>query len=189
MALVGVSAPFIVKDVAATKGTALLDVFLVIGFAGAIVLVERIGRVALQLIGFAMMAVALCILAVSDQLPGGAEAHIGLVIVGFALFNTFMNMGPNATTFALPAEVFPSEMRAAGHGFAAAWGKFGAAIGTFLFVLLAHIGEVPLLYAIAGTSVLAFIVTFVFRIETRGRSLHEVSGAEVAAVAPRVSPP
>jgi MFS family permease len=82
MALAGAGADFIVEDIASTKGTALLDVFLVIGFGLAIVLVDRIGRIPLQLIGFAMMAVALCVLAVSDQLPGGAEAHLGLVIVG-----------------------------------------------------------------------------------------------------------
>lgn len=50
-----------------------------------------------------------------------------------ALFNTFMNAGPNATTYAIPAEVFPSEVRAAGHGFAAGCGKLGAALGVFLF--------------------------------------------------------
>jgi hypothetical protein len=32
-------------------------------------------------------------------------------------------MGPNATTYALPAEVFPSDIRAAGHGFAAGAAK------------------------------------------------------------------
>jgi hypothetical protein len=62
-----------------------------------------------------------------------------MVVIGFALFNTFMNLGPNSTTFTLPAEVFPSEMRAAGHGFATGCGKLGAAMGTFLFpVLLAR---------------------------------------------------
>ncbi|UUN30392.1 MFS transporter [Streptomyces sp. FIT100] len=98
---------------ASTEGTAALDVFLVIGFGLAILLVDRVGRVPLQLTGFAVMTGALCLLAATAQLSGGAEAHLVLVFLGFALFNTFMNMGPNATTFALPAEVFPAEVRAA----------------------------------------------------------------------------
>ncbi|GAA1183532.1 hypothetical protein [Pseudonocardia alaniniphila] len=49
-----------------------------------------------------------------------------------------VNAGSNATTFALPAEVFPSEIRTAGHGFAAAAGKLGAAIGGLLFPVVRH---------------------------------------------------
>ncbi|GAA3063111.1 MFS transporter [Streptomyces glomeratus] len=98
--------------------------------------------------------------------------------------------GPNATTFTLPAEVFPSEMRAAGHGFAAGCGKLGAALGTFLFpVLLAGIGEAALLYAVAGACACGFLVTFAFRVETRGHSLDELSGAQAIALAPRITPP
>lgn len=190
LALAGPDATFISDDIASTEGTALLDIFLVVGFLLAILLVERLGRIPLQLLGFAMMVVALCLLAVADQLPGGGNAHLWLVLTGFAMFNTFMNLGPNATTFALPAEVFPSEVRAAGHGFAAGCGKLGAALGTFLFpVLLADVGESALLFGIACTTALAFVVTYLFRIEPRGRSLDEVSGAEAAAIAPRVTPP
>ncbi|MGW1729123.1 MFS transporter [Streptomyces sp. NPDC002306] len=190
LSLAGANTTFIADDIASTTGTALLDIFLAIGFALAILLVDRVGRVPLQLTGFAVMALALCVLAVADQLPGGAGAHLGMVAIGFALFNTFMNLGPNATTFTLPAEVFPSEMRTAGHGFAAGCGKLGAALGTFLFpVLLADVGESALLYGVAVICALGFVITFAFRVETRGRSLDELSGAQVAAVAPRVSPP
>ncbi|WP_089227989.1 MFS transporter [Actinacidiphila glaucinigra] len=190
LALGGANATFIAEDIASTEGTALLDVFLVLGFVLAILLVERVGRVPLQLAGFAVMAVALCLLAVAESLPGGGDGHLPLIFVGFALFNTFMNLGPNATTFALPAEVFPSEVRSAGHGFAAACGKLGAALGTFLFpVALDAVGTPALLYAVAATSALAFIVTWVFRIEPRGRSLEELSGADTATLAPRVTPP
>ncbi len=190
LALAGSDATFLANDIASTEGTALLDLFLVLGFLGAIFFVERVGRVRLQLLGFAMMAVALGILALAEGLNGGGSAHIGIVIAGFALFNTFMNLGPNATTYALPAEVFPSEVRAAGHGFAAGCAKLGAALGVFLFpILLTDIGTSALLLIIAGGCALAFVVTAVFAIEPRGRSLNEVSGAEIAEVAPRPAPP
>ncbi|MFD7611594.1 MFS transporter [Streptomyces sp. NPDC059828] len=189
-ALGGANATFIADDIVSTEGTAALDVFLVVGFALAIALVDRVGRVPLQLVGFAMMTFALCLLAVSDELHGGSPAHLAMVFTGFAVFNVFMNTGPNATTFVLPAEVFPADVRAAGHGFAAGCGKAGAALGTFLFpVLLADIGQSALLYGIAATSALAFVVTLVFRIEPAGRSLDELTGEEATAVAPRVAPP
>jgi MFS family permease len=183
-------ATFISDDIASTKGTALLDVCLVIGFAIAILNVERLGRVRLQLIGFAVMTVSLCILGLAEGLKGGGDAHLGLVVVGFALFNTFMNAGPNATTYALPAEVFPSEIRAAGVGFAAASAKLGAAIGVFLFPILEDaMGTSALLFCIAGACLIAMAVTYGFRIETRGRPLDEISGHTLAQLAPRPVPP
>jgi MFS family permease len=190
LAIHGADTTFIADDIASTEATAALDVFLPLGFATAIVLVDRLGRIPLQLTGFAMMAVALCVLAVSELLEGGGESHIPMVVVGFALFNFFMNAGPNATTFALPAEVFPSEIRAAGHGFAAASAKFGAALGVFLFpTLLADLGTSALLFGVAGCCLLALAVTAALRIEPKGRTLEELAGEEVAEVSPRPAPP
>jgi hypothetical protein len=190
LALAGPDATFLSDDIASTRGTAALDVFLVLGFVAAIFLVERVGRIPLQLTGFAMMAVALCVLGVADGLPGGGEAHIGLVIAGFVIFNTFMNAGPNATTYALPAEVFPCELKAAGHGFAAAMAKFGAALGVFLFPILQDtMGTSALLFVIAGACMIGFAVTFALRIEPRGRSLDDVSGRTLAELQPHPVPP
>jgi MFS family permease len=186
----GANTTFISDDIASTKGTAALDIFLVVGFLIAMWLVDRVGRIPLQVVGFGMMTVALVLLAVVEGLPGGGSAHIALVFVGFALFNTFMNAGPNATTYTLAAEVFPSEIRAAGQGFAAACAKAGAALGVFLFpILMDDIGTSALLAIVAGASALALVVTLAFRIETRGRALDEVSGAELAQLRPRPTPP
>lgn len=101
-----------------------------------------------------------------------------MVVVGFAFFNTSMNAGPNATTYALPAEVFPSEVRAAGHGFAAGCGKLGAAIGVFLFpILQTSIGNSALLYLVAAGCMIGLLVTLIFRIEPKGQSLDALRGA------------
>ena len=180
---------FIADSITATKGTAALDIFLVIGFVIAIILVDRVGRIPLQVTGFAMMAIALCILAYAEGLPGGGNDNLALVFVGFALFNTFMNAGPNATTYTLAAEVFPSEVRAAGQGFAAGMAKLGAALGVFLFpVLEVAVGTSALLYMIAGCCLVGLTVTWIFRIEPKGRSLDEVSGAALAPMATRPVP-
>ena len=63
---------------------------------------------------------------------GGAAAHVPLVFAGFVLFNLAMNAGPNATTFALAPELFPTGIRASASGFAAATAKVGATLGIFV---------------------------------------------------------
>ena len=168
----------------------MLDIFLVLGFIVAILTVERLGRIRLQTMGFAFMVVALIILGIATALPGGGNSHLWLVFLGFALFNFFMNAGPNATTYALPAEIFPSDIRAAGHGFAAGMAKLGAAIGVFLFpILMAEIGEAALLFLLAGLCAVALVVTVALRIEPAGKSLDELSGRVTTAVQPSPSPP
>ncbi|MCB9412818.1 MAG: MFS transporter [Actinobacteria bacterium] len=176
-ALTGANSTFLADDIAATEGTAVLDIFLVLGFITAILTVERLGRIRLQIVGFAAMAIGLVVLGTAAMLPGGGDDHLWLVFLGFALFNFFMNAGPNATTYALPAEVFPSEVRAAGHGFAAGAAKLGAAIGVFFFpIVLKDIGEGPLLFGLAVTCLVALAITAALRIEPRGRSLDDLAG-------------
>ena len=190
LALAGPNSTFIADDIASTEGTAFLDIFLVLGFVIAILSVERLGRVRLQLIGFACMAVGLCVLAWASSLPGGGDEHIALVFLGFAIFNLFMNAGPNATTYALPAEVFPSDVRAAGHGFAAGMAKLGAAIGVFFFpILLASVGQAALLYGLAAICIVAWVVTAALRIEPAGHSLDEISGRTLSGLKARPTPP
>jgi PHS family inorganic phosphate transporter-like MFS transporter len=46
----------------------------------------------------------------------------------------FANFGPNATTFVVPAELFPTKWKTTAHGFCAASGKAGAIIGGFGFL-------------------------------------------------------
>ena len=111
-----------------------------------------------------------------------------LVFAGFAIFNFFMNAGPNATTYALPAEVFPSEIRAAGHGFAAGMAKLGAALGVFLFpIMLESVKQWQLLTGLAGICLLGFVITLIYQIEPTGKSLDEVSGRKAGALAARAN--
>jgi len=129
-------------------------------------------------------------LAFTSSLPGGGDQHLAPIFIGFALFNFFMNAGPNATTYALPAEVFPSDIRSAGHGFAAGMAKLGAALGVFFFpLLLSTLGQPTLLYLLAVVCFAALAVTVIFRIEPAGKSLDELSGRSVSRLGARPTPP
>ena len=43
-----------------------------------------------------------------------------------------LNSGPSMTTYCVPAEAFPYEIRATYNGISAACGKLGAAVGAFM---------------------------------------------------------
>ena len=159
---------FIQEDMGSTAGTAILDLLLVVGFAIAIVFVDRVGRLPLQKAGFLGAAAGLGLL--------GAAAMSGnpmwLVIAGFALFNLTINAGPNSTTFLVPAEIYPTRLRATGHGFAASAGKFGAALGVFVLPILeSGLGTAVMVFVMAGVGLAGLAVTIVFGQETRGVSI------------------
>lgn len=172
-----VAKQLIASDILATEGAIVLDLFLVVGFVISIALVERVGRMRLQQVGFLGMTVGLLILSVSDLVPKD-EGHRWFVFAGFAIFNLLVNLGPNATTYLLAAELFPTNLRATGHGLASAAGKVGAVVGIFLLpVVLASLGLGTTMALAAGVGILGFLVTWVFGIETAGASLESTGSA------------
>ena len=160
------------NDILAAKGAALLDVLLVIGIIFAIFLADRVGRIRLQIVGFIGCAVGLGLAALSLNTHGAAATW--LLFGGFMLFNFMTNLGPNAQTYLLAGEVFPTKIRGRGAGFAASFAKIGAVLTAFLFpVLLKDVGIQTLLIGLIIASLLGAWVTWVYRIETAGRNLEE----------------
>jgi putative MFS transporter len=163
----------ILNDILAAKGAAMITTLLIIGIAFAVVLADIVGRIWLQVLGFIGCAAGLFIASMASNFSGGMQTAV--IFIGFMLFNFMTNIGPNAQTYLLAGEVFPTEIRGTGAGFAAAIGKIGAVSTAFLFpILLASIGTSALLYILVGTSLLGAVVTWVYRIETNGVSLAEI---------------
>ena len=88
-------------DMAAAKGTALIDILLIVGIVAAVWLADRVGRVRLQVIGFIGCAAGLLIAALSAGFDGTTK--LVLIFAGFMLFNFMTNMGPNAQTYLIAA--------------------------------------------------------------------------------------
>lgn len=152
------------RELASATGSAIVDLFLIAGFLIAVVCVERVGRIRLQIGGFIGMAIGLAILAASSGISADSTRNTAIVFLGFFVFNLTMNAGPNSTTFLLSGEVFPTPIRASGAGFAAAVAKAGAVLGAFgLPILQTSIGVAPLLTGLAGICLLAAVFTFAFR--------------------------
>ena len=137
----------------------------------AIRYVNRLGSIFMQIAGFIGCAIGLALAAVSDFVTIPALQTI-LVFIGFILFQFMTNAGPNAQTYLIAGEVFPTALRGSGAGFAAACGKAGAVLTAFLFpMLLDSYGHTPVLFALVICSLLGALVTSRFRIDSTGKSL------------------
>jgi putative MFS transporter len=150
------------------RAGAVLEGAFLLGIGGAILLADRWGRIPLQILGFLGCAVGL---AVAGAGAAGA-ANLPLLVGGLLLFQVMTNLGPNAQTYLLAGEVFPTPLRGLGAGMAAAAGKVGAVLTAFLFPsLMAAWGSARLLPLLALTSLLGAAITWHYRIETKGLEL------------------
>ncbi|WP_428533571.1 MFS transporter [Rhodopila sp.] len=163
----------IADGILAAKGAALITFLLIVGICFAVLLADRLGRIKLQIGGFIGCALGLLLASFSIDFEGSSK--ILLIFAGFMMFNFMTNIGPNAQTYLLAGEVFPTAVRGMGAGFAAAFAKIGAVATAFLFpILLVEIGTRALLYGLVVTSILGAIVTWIYRIETTGVNLDEI---------------
>lgn len=170
----------IANQILAAEGAALIDVLLILGIVAAVMLADRVGRIPLQILGFVGCAAGLLLASFSAHYDD--PARTALIFAGFMLFNFMTNLGPNAQSYLLAGEVFPTRIRGKGAGFAAGFGKMGAVLTAFLFpILLAEIGTSMLLYALAFTSILGALITWGFRIETKGVNLDRAHGQALDA--------
>jgi len=178
---VGLFTPVIlgaIRSSSKTTGPLATDLFLLFGFLVGLWAVPRFGRIHMQVIGFVGMTLGMLILVAPELAADGAAAHVWLVFAGFILFNLAMNAGPNATTFALAPELFPTSIRASAGGFAAAAAKVGATLGIFVLPQVkAHGGVAAVLVMMAIVSGLGAAVTAILAREVgeipEGRSIDE----------------
>jgi MFS family permease len=165
------------RDMMAAKGAALIDVLLIVGILFAVLLADRVGRIRLQVVGFIGCAAGLALAALSLHVGGAFSG--ALMFAGFMLFNFMTNAGPNAMTYLIAGEVFPTSLRATGAGFAASFAKIGAVLTAFLFpILLKDLGTDLLLLILVGTSIAGAIVTSAYAIETKGVNLERIGESE-----------
>lgn len=154
--------------------SSIIDLFLLLGFLLGLWSVARFGRIRMQLFGFAGMALGMSLLFIAASLPAGPAAHPGLVFLGFIIFNLLMNMGPNSTTYILPSELFPTQLRASGAGFAAASAKIGATLGVFFLpIVQSRLGLPGVLALMTGVSLLGLLFTYQFRVEGHNLTLEQ----------------
>ncbi len=163
----------IYDDMLAAKGAALIDILLIVGIFTAIFFVDKIGRIWLQVLGFIGCAFGLAVAALSSHFTG--DTKLAMVFAGFMIFSFMTNAGPNAMTYLIAGEVFPTNIRGMGAGFAASFAKIGAVLTAFLFPIFLHeFGTSLLLFCLVIASLLGALVTWAYRIETAGVNLEHI---------------
>ncbi|KAF3538540.1 hypothetical protein F2Q69_00023366 [Brassica cretica] len=141
-----------------------------------------------ELMGFFMMTVFMFAIAFPYDHWIKPDNRIGFVVM-YPLTFFFANFGPNATTFIVPAEIFPARLRSTCHGISAATGKAGAIVGAFGFLYAAQpqdktktdagyppgIGVKNSLIMLGVINFVGMLFTFLVP-EPKGKSLEELSG-------------
>ncbi|KAM0753099.1 phosphate permease [Meredithblackwellia eburnea MCA 4105] len=152
---------------------------LIPGYWVSFLLIDSWGRKPIQLLGFTMLTILLCIMGFAYHV---LVKHVAGFVVLYCLTNFFQNFGPNTTTFIVPGEVFPTRYRSTAHGISAASGKFGAIIAQVMAFKLKdrggtnnwinHILEIFALFMLTG------LLATILIPETKGKSLEELSGED-----------
>ncbi|CAF2091651.1 hypothetical protein BRARA_F03806 [Brassica rapa] len=161
------------------------------GYWFTVAFIDIMGRFAIQLMGFFFMTVFMFAIAFPYDHWIKPDNRIGFVII-YSLTFFFANFGPNATTFVVPAEIFPARLRSTCHGISAAAGKAGAIVGAFGFLYAAQskdktktdagyppgIGVKNSLIMLGVINFVGMLMTFLVP-ESKGKSLEELSGENV----------
>ncbi len=165
------------RDLSNALDSGKVDIFLLVGSLLSLWVVPRLGRIRMQIIGFAGMILGMALLLLAPNLSMNITSRFYLVLGGFILFNLFMTMGPNATTFILPTEMYPTQVRAFSAGFAAATAKIGATVSVFILPLIqANWGTSAVLLLMVVVSMLGLSMTWIFRVQGHGMTLEEHHG-------------
>ncbi|KAI9787695.1 MAG: Inorganic phosphate transporter pho84 [Geoglossum umbratile] len=98
------------------------------GYWVTVALCDTWGRKPIQLMGFTLLTVLFIVIGFAYH---KLSPHALLAL--YVLCQFFFNFGPNATTFIVPGECFPTRYRSTSHGISAGSGKIGAIVAQVVF--------------------------------------------------------
>jgi MFS transporter, putative metabolite transport protein len=152
------------NDASSPAGSVAITAAFAVGSFASMWAVDRFGRRALCIGGFAVAAIAFGLLAAGNP---------SIVVACFVAYAIAIGAA-SGLELIYPAELFPTAIRATAIGFAAAVSRTGAFLGTFaLPVFLAHYGITAVVVAAAALSVAGLGVSIRWAPETKGISLPE----------------
>jgi putative MFS transporter len=143
------------------------------GYFSAAYLVEKVGRK--PTLGSYLALSGLFTFVFAAAMPGVSLFGAGLSgfwpFLGGLLAASFFTLGAWGAIYAYTPELFPTEARGTGNGFAGGVGKIGAVLGPILAGALVEIGYLAALVPLAVAFVLGGLVVFAFGRETMGKPL------------------
>lgn len=156
----------------ATAGIGVVNVLMTIV---SMRLIDRVGRKPLLLTGIAGMVVTLAVLSLAFHLTmqAGALAWIAVISMMGYVASFAISLGP--IFWLLISEIYPLKIRSSSEGLAATfnWGSNLVVTLTFL-TLVQRLGASPTFLLYALFAVAAWIFSYVYVPETKGRTLEEI---------------
>jgi PHS family inorganic phosphate transporter-like MFS transporter len=154
------------------------------GYWTTVALVDTVGRKPIQFFSFIILTL---LFIVWGFYFNHLKPHGHLAI--YVLVQYFFNFGPNATTFIVPGECFPTRYRSTSHGISAASGKIGSIIAQSAIAPLRtrgatatnaspwqnHVMQIYALFMFIG------IFTTLCIPETKRKTLEELAGEDLSA--------
>lgn len=146
-----------------------LSMVSVLGVTVLIIFVDKVGRRVFTVPPLWIIMVIFLIIGLWSDAPAP------LVLALFLIFSFLSGMsGPMTAIY--PGELFPTRIRGKGTGFAAAFSRVGAAIGTFFVpVGIEYLGISTVILILAGIVAVGAIVSQMWAPETKGKSLSETA--------------
>ncbi len=141
----------------------------------AILIVDRVGRKPLLMVGLVGMVISLVIIGGAFLIPGLSGAISWVTLIGLMLYVASFAVSFGPLLWVMLPEIFPVKARGAGTGLSSLsnWGANFVVAQAFL-PLVALIGTTAVFWILAGICVLAGIFIYFVVPETRGRSLEEI---------------
>ena len=166
----------------AVLGSGIFDIFAILGSLMAIVLIDRIGRKGITIIGFLGMVISLAALCIVTYYVPNKSAFItdgALIFALFLIFYITEAIGPGSTDFVYPVELFPTEDRATAQGFGTSVSRIGAILGitTFPFIVTIY-GFSTSLFFFTALALIGLLATIFLGTETKGKTLEEINTEE-----------
>ena len=146
-----------------------LSMVAVVGVAVTVALIDKAGRRIFTVPPQWIMTVVFLVIGLWSGAPPA-------VVLGLFLLFSFLNAMNGTLTSIYPGEVFPTEVRGLGTGFAAAVSRVGAGLGTFLLPIA--IEKFGVSASMLVTAVVVFsgaLVSQLWAPETKGKSLTETA--------------
>ncbi|MFD1676161.1 sugar porter family MFS transporter [Alicyclobacillus fodiniaquatilis] len=170
-------APIIFKDSGAGANAAMIETV----FIGALkviftivlmMLIDRVGRRTLLLVGSAAMAVFLIALGISFEM---AHVNAGLVLAFILLHTVAFELSWGGGVWIVISEIFPTRIRgrAMAIGSFALWGAIYL-VTQFFPIMMNHFGGSITFWVFALMCIIMFLFTLRFLPETKGKTLEEI---------------
>jgi putative MFS transporter len=159
--------------------TVLISLAGIPGFLTAAKLVDVWGRKT-------TLSASLVASAIACYLYGTSSSQTELIVFGLAM--QFCQFGMGSAMYAYVPELYPTRIRATGSGFASAAGRVGALLGPYIVgIVLPVTGQGGVFALGAGAFLAAAMLVLFLGIETKGKTLEEISDA-IASEDPEIMP-